>query len=127
MASESRGGHGRGRSAALGRAVISVPLVLPFAAAAEKYVKAFLTRHQVEFPKTHVFGKLLDLMGRVDEALAASISGATALNPYGVELRYPSDIPEPTRLQAEEALHMARSVRDAVLNALPSLDEPPPS
>ena len=88
---------------------------------AEKYVKAFLTWHQVEFPKTHVFGMLLDLIAQVDEALAASMSDVTDLNPYGVEVRYPSDIPEPTRAQAEEALALARSVRDAILKVLPLL------
>ncbi len=86
--------------------------------AAEKYLKAFLTWHQVEFPKTHVFGKLLDLMSQVDEALAASISGVTALTPSGVEVRYPGDIPEPTRAEAEAALELARTVRDAVRRAL---------
>ena len=32
--------------------------------AAEKYLKALLTRHQVEFPKTHVIRRLLILPGR---------------------------------------------------------------
>ncbi|HUU69041.1 MAG TPA: HEPN domain-containing protein [Planctomycetota bacterium] len=87
--------------------------------AAEKYIKAFLTWHQVEFPKTHVFGDLLRLVGQVDAALAVDLKRVTLLNPYGVEVRYPGDIPEPTRSQAEEALRVARSVRDAILKALP--------
>jgi len=77
----------------------------------------------VEFPKTHVLGELLDLISRVEHDLAASISDATALNPYGVDARYPGDIPEPTRAQAEEALRLARSVRDAILRSLPPLAE----
>lgn len=91
--------------------------------AAEKYIKAFLTWHQVEFPKTHVFGELLDLVGRVDKALAASLSGVTALNPYGVEVRYPGNTPEPTRGQTEDALRLARAVRDAILGVLPPLGD----
>lgn len=87
--------------------------------AAEKYLKAFLTWHQVEFRKTHDLGELLDLIGKVDQSLAASLGGVTALNPYGVVVRYPGDIPEPARPEAEEALRLARLVRDAIMEALP--------
>ena len=34
--------------------------------AAEKYLKAFLTRHQIEFPKTHDLQLLLEFVDRVD-------------------------------------------------------------
>ena len=91
--------------------------------AAEKYMKAFLTWRQVEFPKTHILGELLDLINQADQPLAASMSAATALNPYGVEVRYPGDIPEPTRAEADAALCLARLVRDAILEALPSFAE----
>ncbi|MCK4850342.1 MAG: HEPN domain-containing protein [Phycisphaerae bacterium] len=93
--------------------------------AAEKYLKAFLTWQQVEFPRTHALGELLDLVSQADKDLAASLSGVTGLNPYGVEVRYPGDIPEPNRQQAEEALELAQSVRKAVLSALPSIGKPP--
>lgn len=92
--------------------------------AAEKYLKAFLTWHQVEFPKTHALGELLDLISQVDGDLADKLSGLTALNPYGVEVRYPGDTPEPNGQQAEEALGLGRSVRKAVLNVLPSSVNP---
>jgi len=92
--------------------------------AAEKYIKAYLTWHQTEFPKTHVLGELLDLMGETDDALAKSLSSVTLLNPYGVEVRYPGDIPEPTFAQAEEALRLARATRDAILQSLPPLKCP---
>ena len=36
---------------------------------AKKYLKAFLTWHQMEFPKTYVFGELLDLISQVDKDL----------------------------------------------------------
>lgn len=87
--------------------------------ASEKYIKAYLTWHQIEFPKTHVFGELLDLISQVDEGLAVALTSVTALNPYGVEVRYPSNIPEPTRQESEKALLLALEVRDAVLKALP--------
>jgi HEPN domain-containing protein len=88
---------------------------------AEKYLKGLLTWHQVEFPKTHVIGDLLDLLATVDAPLSKSLADATALNPYGVEVRYPGDIPEPNATEAQKALELARTVRDAVMRALPPL------
>jgi len=87
--------------------------------AAEKYLKALLTWRKVDFPKTHSIGTLLDLLTGVDATLAESLAEATALNPYGVEVRYPSDLPEPDIDEAEAALALAGKVREAVLRALP--------
>ena len=92
--------------------------------AAEKYLKAFLTWHQVEFPKTHALGELLDLISQVDEDLAVRLGGLTVLNPYGVEVRYPSDIPEPSRQQAEKALKLASSAQKDIRDALPLIVKP---
>ena len=86
--------------------------------AGEKYLKAFLTWHQVEFPKTHSLGELLDMVGQVDSALESSLQDAIALNPYGVDIRYPGDAPEPDRGEAQEAVELARKVMGAVQNAL---------
>ncbi len=94
--------------------------------AAEKYLKAYLTWRQVEFPKTHSIREILNLVRTVDEELAANLQPAAALTPYGVDVRYPGDIPEPARTEAEEALVMARSVREAVLGALPPFNEETP-
>ena len=88
--------------------------------AAEKYLKALLTWRQVEFPKTHALGELLDLLPEGDAALAKALAGATALNPYGVEVRYPSDQPEPTLDETAVALRLATQAREAVLRAIPS-------
>lgn len=74
---------------------------------AEKLLKGFLVFHQVEFPKTHNLGELLDLVATRDPALAAELAGITALNPYGVEYRYPGDSPELTQEDADEAFRMA--------------------
>jgi len=87
--------------------------------AAEKYPKALLTWRQVEFPKTHVIGDLLDLLAKTDASLAESLAAATALNPYGVEVRYPGDLPEPDSADAAMAFDLAGKVRDAVMRALP--------
>ena len=60
--------------------------------AVEKFLKAVLVRHQVEFRKTHNLGELLDLIATVDATLAESLREATALNPYGVDVRYPTSL-----------------------------------
>ena len=50
--------------------------------AAEKYLKAFLTSHQVEFPKTHSIRELLNLTKKVDAGLASSLARAAVLSPF---------------------------------------------
>ncbi len=82
--------------------------------AAEKYLKAFLTWHQVEFPKTHDLGVLLELVATADSVLAASLNPIISLNPYGVELRYPGDAPELSQNEAQDALKWARKTADEI-------------
>jgi HEPN domain-containing protein len=87
--------------------------------AAEKYLKAQLTWLQVEFPKTHVIEQLLDLILRAGVAAASSLSEASELTPYGVDVRYPADQPEPTPEETRRAVELARKVQAAVSGALP--------
>jgi HEPN domain-containing protein len=42
--------------------------------AAEKFLKAFLTRYQVEFPKTHDIKALLNLVATVAGSVAAAVT-----------------------------------------------------
>ena len=86
--------------------------------AAEKYLKAYLTFLQVESPKTHSIRELLNLVKIVDEELASSLLPAAILTPYGVDVRYPSDIPEPSRQETEDALALAQKVCAAVSRRL---------
>jgi HEPN domain-containing protein len=91
--------------------------------AAEKYLKALLVRHQIEFPKTHDIAKLLDRLATVNPSIAESLRDADALTPFGVEVRYPSEAPEVLAGGETEAIDVARHVRDAVMIALrPYLD-----
>jgi len=57
---------------------------------------------------------LLDLVAEVDEALAESLSDVTVLNPYGVEVRYPGEVPDVTQQEADEAVRLARTTALAV-------------
>jgi hypothetical protein len=54
--------------------------------AAEKYLKALLTRHQIEFPKTHVIRRLLILLGPVEPRIAEELDDANWLSPNTVHL-----------------------------------------
>jgi len=86
--------------------------------AAEKYIKAFLVHHQVEFPKTHDIEELLDLVETRDQNLAQSLRHTAVLSAYGVEIRYPGDLPEITDAEAEKAVALAGRVGDSILEAL---------
>ena len=91
--------------------------------AAERYLKALLVRHQIEFPKTHDIAKLLDRLAAVDPSIAESLRDADVLTPFGVEVRYPSEAPEVLAGGETEAIDVARRVKDAVMIALrPYLD-----
>jgi len=87
--------------------------------AAEKYLKALLTWHQIEFPKTHAIEQLLDLAKQADAETAASLKDAAVLSPYGVDIRYPGEQPEPNLEETQQAVELARKVRNSVMNALP--------
>ena len=81
-------------------------------------LKAFLILHQVDFPKTHNLGELLDRVGSHDATLAASLRDVTALNPYGVEYRYPGDFPDLVQKDAEIAFYLAEKAWAAIAGAI---------
>jgi HEPN domain-containing protein len=86
--------------------------------AAEKYLKAFLTWRQIEFPKTHDLNLLLGLISTAAPSLAESLEDIAELTVYGVEIRYPGDIPEITKEDAAEAVQLAERVRESIKGAL---------
>ncbi len=89
--------------------------------AVEKFLKALLVRHQIEFPKTHDLGKLLDLLTSVEAPLVEALESLTGLNTYSVEARYPGDLPVVSRAEVEEALQLTREAREKVLAVLQPL------
>ncbi len=82
--------------------------------AAEKYLKAFLTHHQVEFRKTHDLGELLDLVATVNPQIADFLNQLTELNPYSVEYRYPGETQRVSIQEVEVALKLAEKVREKI-------------
>ena len=87
--------------------------------AVEKYLKAFLVWHQVEFSKTHDIKTLLELAGKMDETILEILRDASILTPYGVDYRYPGDYPDVTESDGEKALRLAADVRDEIRRRLP--------
>lgn len=84
--------------------------------AVEKYLKAFLTLRQVEFPKTHSIQELLDLVARADVELADELGPAITLMPYGDAILQPGDAPTPTEDEARAVLLLAeRTVTEIAL------------
>jgi HEPN domain-containing protein len=86
--------------------------------AAEKFLKAFLVCYQIEFPKTHNITLLRQLIGQREQALAERLAPAEALTPFGVEFRYPGDLPPLSPDQGAQALQLAEQTRDLILTCL---------
>jgi len=86
--------------------------------AAEKLLKAFLVRHQIEFRKTHDLSQLLHLAGQADPSLQEALDVCTWLTPFGADLLYPGEYPEVDRSTAQKALRDARRIRQEILARL---------
>ena len=86
--------------------------------AAEKFMKAFLVANQVAFPKTHSIGRLLDLVTTIDPELTAALESAESLTPFGVEIRYPGDLPELLPGQEKTVFEVAKRTREAIMARL---------
>jgi HEPN domain-containing protein len=88
--------------------------------AVEKYMKAVLTKHQIAFPKTHDLGVLLTILVRVEPSLSDELADATVLTDYGVEIRYPGDLPDLTHAEVREAVDVALHASDILKTLLQS-------
>lgn len=86
--------------------------------AAEKYLKALLTRYQIEFPRTHDLKALLGLLQGAIGPAAESLEGIAWLNPFGVDVRYPGDAAEVLPGDEVKAIKIASQVRQIALSIL---------
>jgi len=83
--------------------------------AAEKYLKAYLTYHDVDFPFVHDLERLVTLCAQLDPAYADIRATAASLTPYAVVLRYDMEFwpaIEEVRAAQEGALQIKRYVID---------------
>jgi HEPN domain-containing protein len=86
--------------------------------AAEKFLKALLVEHQIGFPKTHDIGLLLDLAATVIEEISGPLRDVMVLNAYGVDARYPGDLPNLSLDEARNAVSLSCRVREQVLDRI---------
>jgi len=84
--------------------------------AAEKYLKAFLVTHNIDFGKTHNLEFLVELCAGQDRDFRTLDVGN--LTSYAVEVRYPDEFYTPTQAEARESVRLARRVKQFVLKKL---------
>ncbi len=86
---------------------------------AEKYIKGFLTFHEIDFPKTHSIEDLVLLCKNIAPSLESEIGDVEVLSIYAVETRYPSEIYfEIPEEKTHEAIEIAKKVKSVVLKYL---------
>lgn len=85
--------------------------------AVEKYFKAFLVYHNVDFKKVHDLDYLLLLCMKIEPADFESVN-LESLNDYGVSVRYPDDFIIPTPEETSVYHEIAEKVREIVLKRL---------
>lgn len=78
--------------------------------AAEKCIKAVLTRLQTEFPKSHDIGELVLLLPKTARP-AISVQEQRELTSYAVAARYPAMGEDPSRKDAAAALGTAEEIK----------------
>lgn len=83
--------------------------------AAEKYLKGVLVSFDMEPPKTHDLIRLCKLCCESDSSFEQLADACVELTPYGVQVRYPSDL-ELDESDMKCALRECGKIRDFVLN-----------
>ena len=83
---------------------------------AEKYVKAFLTEQDIDFPRNHDLVRLLELCLTVDGSFERLGDHLRKLENYGVIIRYPG-LTVPLKM-AKEAFKNATRVRGFIRRKL---------
>lgn len=87
--------------------------------AAEKYIKAYLTAHEIDFPFIHNLEKLVELGAQRDASFVDIKTLSQELTPYAVELRYDDEF-WPSAETASQALDAALAIKNFVLERLPA-------
>lgn len=87
--------------------------------AAEKYLKGYLTLQKVDFLKSHDLDYLLKLCKESNHKFVDYEEAALVLNKYGIEPRYPADIPvyysvEETKAAIKLAKEIIRFIKKVI-------------
>jgi HEPN domain-containing protein len=85
----------------------------------EKLLKALLTVHDIEAPRTHNLRRLIQLLEPVTRDLTPLMDASDALTVHGVSSRYPDDWREIGESEMQQVLQLTAELR-AIL--LPKID-----
>ncbi len=94
--------------------------------AAEKALKGYLVFRESPFEKIHDLGKIVERAIMLEPGFKDYEDAAELLTPYASAYRYPDEqgFVDPTREEFNEAITLAQSVYDFVLNLLPKEARP---
>jgi len=87
--------------------------------AAEKALKGYLTQHDIPFRKTHLLVPLVAECALIDPQFDTLAEAAATLTPFATEFRYPGEGLDPEPADVVEAMQLAQTVVEFVLNRLP--------
>ena len=82
----------------------------------EKYLKAFLVWHEIDFKKVHDLVYLQRLCAGIDDKLL--VPKLTNLTSYGTAVRYPDDFYMPSIEETDQAILVASQVRELIRDRL---------
>ncbi len=83
--------------------------------AAEKYLKAYLTAHNEQFPKTHMLFVLVKQCVNRNNVFKEILENAKKLEEYAVSPRYPDDLDDISLEDAKQAYQNALTIKDFVI------------
>ena len=86
--------------------------------AAEKYLKAYLSANNINFPPLHNLEKLIELCVPQEKGFIKLKTAAQNLTPYAVQARYDDDF-WPSLETANEAVRFTIDIKDYVMDHLP--------
>ena len=84
---------------------------------AEKYLKAYLVCHRIDFPYTHNISRLLELCEE-SSRWPEKIYEAEELTPFAITARYPGEDERVTKKEALRAVDIAAKIRQTVRKTL---------
>jgi HEPN domain-containing protein len=84
----------------------------------EKLLKALLTRHEIEAPRTHDLRRLIQLAGPIAPGVEVLADRADALSLAAVEIRYPDDGREVTAEEMREMMQLGEQFAAVLLPLL---------
>jgi len=84
----------------------------------EKLLKAFLTRHGIETPKTHDLRRLIQLAEPFAPELSRLSDASDTLTIHGVETRYPGDWRQIEPSEMNQVVELSRQFGDILLAKL---------